>query len=221
MWCIWPVWYKFILELLWLCRMSEDMDGIDGAKCGHCHWCVINCYEGEFQQMMTWLERLCCCWEQPQWTVWHAWWSPAFCALFQASSGPALPLATHAEPHHCRGPAPRYGHSSHRHFLYCSLLLTAIKKVNLCSKPRLFPHKLLVWPPCGFMLTGGIEGFVMSSEACLFPQKLSTWPPCGTMGGTVWHYAGGIEGTSQFNSRWYSCVCESPYAFHAVSQKFP
>ena len=32
------------------------------------------------------------------------------------------------------------------------------------SKLHLFPHKLLIWPPCGTVLTGGIAGSVPSSS---------------------------------------------------------
>ena len=43
---------------------------------------------------------------------------------------------------------------------------------SLSSKPRLVPHKLSVWPPCGTVLTGGIEGSVPSSSQAFSPTTM-------------------------------------------------
>ena len=51
----------------------------------------------------------------------------------------------------------------------------------LSSKPCLFLHDLLIWPPCGTVLTGGMEGSTLSSKPCLLFHDLLIWPPRGTV----------------------------------------
>ena len=42
----------------------------------------------------------------------------------------------------------------------------------MCSKSHFFPHKLLIRPPRGTVLTDGTEDFAVCSKPRLFPYKL-------------------------------------------------